>query len=231
MEVIGGFLVLIGFFAFVVGVPWLVIAAFRKMDAKIPAIVTSVALVAFIAGGTLLPSEATNEDSTSPAADATAAALRANPPTRIPSATRTPVPAVKECPTTAEIIYLAELGEGFEVLGDAFGRWSTEVEKAERNPILIVDDNWRLTVTVIAALIIAQGDQLLDLNRPASTDFLYDDLAEMFGLQQQSLELFVASLDNFDVVDIERAGRDLAVANAMGRDLAATLEAFCEHRP
>lgn len=143
--------------------------------------------------------------------------------------TPTPTPTLG-CPTRAEAVYLLELGEGFETIGNYFAQWSSELERVEHNSSLLVDDDWRLGVTLLVAAIFVEQDRLLSIDRPTSANFIYREVDEIFALQKRALEQFIASLDRFDFAVLEQAGLNLDAANAKAVGAVALIEDFCNQR-
>lgn len=190
MEAVGALLVIGGVLVFLGGVLWLVVTVFRKRGAKTPALVTTGAVVAFICGGLLLPSEATNEGGSAASPPAESQIPVPPLPTPTPNLAATPWidwpqqerrSRALETYTQRDVLHLAtDSALKYREFGELFGpeflqQTVTTTEGAIGWSYRDEGYEWELTPIYVAStcnLLLAHGTTVQDMDRLLGlTDF------------------------------------------------------------
>lgn len=113
-------------------------------------------------------------------------------------------------------------------LGSALSDFSNSFLAAGEDPLLILDDEWRLDVAIALATMDLVAEQIRDLDPPAGTEELHEVQLQIADELEITTAATVRGIDELDVAAIEEGTAALLRASALLDEATAILERFCE---
>ena len=146
-----------------------------------------------------------------------------------PRPTRTPRPGAKsvDCTTGRERAYLADLGDGVELISGGLNGFSDLGALFALNPGLIVDADWRASVLVQLALMRVGGDAVLALTPPPSLRDVDGYATQMARAVIDAANSIVSGLGTLDADEIFRGAQLVGQSGRFGRQAATATERIC----
>ena len=136
--------------------------------------------------------------------------------------------SIAQCPTPAETVYFASLGEITSSTGDAFQGISTLMEMATSNLALLLDDDWRLRIVLVLSAMRWGADEMRDLFPPDSLHEIHNDIVRMADKIDDYVDLIEAGLDKVDVDLLLMSAETLEDITELMELLRSKIEAHCQ---
>ena len=154
----------------------------------------------------------------------------AQAPTRTPSpalTTRPSLPPLATCPSAEELAYMTTIDRIAGELSATSNDFAHLNELAGYDVSLIVDEDWQQNVDILLQLMIAHGDEVLDLEVPSTMGSIHHDFSKMALEIQTFAVLYAKGIDDGDVVAIEAALLHMGEVHRWADAATRQMEALC----